>query len=76
MTDWPSVYKAILYPGHGLPVCVHSYSVLKLVVVAFQIDVHEAKEIETKQWDFDTDEDEDKDNESGESEWDEEEESD
>jgi hypothetical protein len=47
-------------------------------IVSFlsKIDVHEAKEIETKQWDFDTDEDEDKDNESGESEWDEEEESD
>lgn len=43
----------------------------------FQIDVHEAKEIATKQWDFESDDDEDKDNdESGESEWDEEEESD
>ncbi|CAB3978855.1 ---NA--- [Paramuricea clavata] len=54
----------------GKPCFIHG------AIVAVPINVHEAKEFETKQWDFESDEDEDKDNESGESEWDEEEESD
>ena len=46
--------------------CLHD---INLSYSTFQIDVEEAKEVETKQWDFDSDE-EDKDGleESGESE--------
>lgn len=49
---------------------------VRILFFPWQIQVHEAKEVETKQWDFESDEEEDKDDESGESEWDEEEESD